>query len=229
MLPLLTHRICSFLQTDVTGTKSFVRTYRDTCGLYSIVFSKEVPAGAGPMPHVHYADEEWFLPGAPGDVVRIHAEEQAPAGNISSSARSPDPERRYTEYKPGQVPGFNMPPVEVGGVEVPYGSIAHAPVGTAHTWKAATPLTNFMAIWSIGWATEAGVNIPVSEPDPTKVLEQTGLWGVPTDRTEARMFAGGKTWMENARGPIALPPVTWANLARLQDLFDRGEACCAGC
>jgi hypothetical protein len=40
---------------DVTGTKKFVRTYNDTCGLYGVVFSTFVPAGAGPPPHVHFA------------------------------------------------------------------------------------------------------------------------------------------------------------------------------
>lgn len=53
------------------------------------------------------AEDEWFLPGTPGDVVRIHAEKKGSKPG-------------YTTYRAGQVPGFtgNLPPVDVGGVEV---------------------------------------------------------------------------------------------------------------
>lgn len=45
-------------ELDVLGTKKFVRTWGDTCGLYSIVFSTFVPQGAGPPAHIHYAGEQ---------------------------------------------------------------------------------------------------------------------------------------------------------------------------
>jgi hypothetical protein len=37
----------------------FTRTYNDTCGLFDILYSAKGPAGAGPPPHIHYADDEW--------------------------------------------------------------------------------------------------------------------------------------------------------------------------
>ena len=77
-------------------------------------------AAAPPCAHT-LADDEWFLPGTPGDVVRIHAEKGAPG--------------TYKSYQPGQVPGFNMPAVEVGGLEVPYGRIGYSPRGAPHTFK----------------------------------------------------------------------------------------------
>lgn len=74
-----------------------------------------------------------------------------------------------------------------------------------------------------------GVNIPESYPnDPSYVLNVTGLWGVPTDNT-AKMFAQGPAFVTEARGPLALPPVTWNDMVRLQRLFDDGEKCCTGC
>jgi hypothetical protein len=42
-------------EVDVLGTKKFVRTYDDTCGLYGIVFSTFVPEKGGPPPHIHWA------------------------------------------------------------------------------------------------------------------------------------------------------------------------------
>lgn len=74
---------------------------------------------------------------------------------------------------------------------------------------------------------QAGVNIPESVNDTQAVLEQTGLWGVPTDTTAA-MF-GGPQFVTDARGPIAIKPVSWEDMERLQDYPDRGEKCCTGC
>ena len=75
----------------------------------------------------------------------------------------------------------------------------------------------------------AVVDSPEAEADPTKALEQTGLWGVPTDPSGA-MF-GGYDFVQKGRAPVALPPVTRAVMERLQDLFDRGEqpGCCTNC
>lgn len=88
-------------------------------------------------------------------------------------------------------------------------------------------MTNFMAIWGFGFGMIPGVNIPEEETNATVVLEQTGLWGVPTDITGA-MF-GGPQFVKEARGPLALPPLTVSIMQRLQNLFDQGEKCCLAC
>jgi hypothetical protein len=48
-------------ELDVLGSKKFARTYDDTCGLYSIVYSTFVGQGTGPPPHIHYAGANRFL------------------------------------------------------------------------------------------------------------------------------------------------------------------------
>jgi hypothetical protein len=70
-----------------------------------------------------------------------------------------------------------------------------------------------------------GVNIPeAAKPgEEARVLEQTGIWGVPTDLTNS-MF-DPVTFVTDARKPVALPPVKWENVQRLQNLFDQGERC----
>jgi hypothetical protein len=42
----------------------------------------------------------------------------------------------YRQYLAGQVPGYNMPAITIGGVEVAYGGIGYSPPNTPHTWKA---------------------------------------------------------------------------------------------
>ncbi len=61
--------------------------------------------------------------------------------------------------------------------------------------------------------------------DPQRVLEHTGMLGVPTD-IEGKMV--GTSDYRAARGPVAVPPTTLKGMLKLQDLIDRGEACYPG-
>eukprot|EP00775_Hariotina_reticulata_P009627 gene9627-9787_t len=200
-------------QLDVTGTKHYARTYNDTCGLYGIVYTLTSPPGFGPPPHVHYADEEWWFATNPGDKARLHAQ-AASAGPVKI-------------YKAGQVPNFNMEPVKVGGADLPYGSIGYSPVGIPHTYKSVTSLKNFWAVWGFGFNMIPGVEIPLGaagKPEENeRVLQETGLLGVPSDNSN-KMF-DPPTFTTDSREPLALPPVRWADVQRLQDLFDKGERC----
>jgi hypothetical protein len=74
-----------------------------------------------PSTACHPAEDEWWIPTTPGDKVRLHAQ-AADAGPLK-------------QYKAGQVPGYNLPPLKVGGVEVPYGSIGYSPAFLPHTYK----------------------------------------------------------------------------------------------
>jgi hypothetical protein len=87
-----------------------------------------------------------------------------------------------------------------------------------------------MAIWEFGFAMKPGVNIPESETNATVILQETGLWGIPTDTTGAMFGLKGPQFVADARGPIAIPAPTIRDLMRLQSMFDRAEApeCCKG-
>lgn len=193
------------------GTASFGRTVNDTCGLYSIVLHGKDPQGAGPPPHVHFADEEFFLPTTPGNVVRIFAQSDA---------------TKLRVYKPGEVPGWTVPAItSVGHADVPYGSIGYSPMAVPHTYKGATELDGITAIWLNGFAMIPAINIPMSNnlTDEEKMWK-TSMWGVPTDITSA-MFGGPDFTTRALANKVALPPTTPAILRRLQKAFDAGEAC----
>lgn len=192
------------------GNKQYARTWNDTCGLYAILFSTFQAQGTGPPAHVHFAEDEWWLPTGEGERVRLHAQRAGTPLKV---------------LKPGEIPGTTpgLEAFEAGGVEVATGSIGYSPLGIPHTYKAATNLTNFWAVWGYGRTIKESID-PAFDPSKTRdqILLETGLFGCPSD-IDGTIF-GGKSFVNN-RGPIAIPPVNWSNMVRLQSLFDRGEAC----
>lgn len=197
-------------RTDYSGGTTFPRTYNDTCGLYGITFHPHVPEGGGPDPHLHLSDEEYFMPVTPGDVLRVFTQ----AGP-----------KHPRKYQPGEVPGYNLPPVSpMGHVDVPAGTIAFSPPNTPHTWKAATSLTNYVIFWLNGFVMEPSINIPQMSKNATQVLWESALWSSPTDITSV-MFGGPDYLTRALERDSNLPSVTLGQMRRLQDRFDRGEDC----
>lgn len=201
------------------GTASWARTFNDTCGLYAITLHKALPAGGGPPPHIHHSQTEFFLPTTPGDTVRMFSEAQQQG------------KATLRKYQPGEVPGYNLPPVApVGHLDVPYGRIAYSPPNIPHSWKAVNNMTNFMAFWIDGFNMIPSVDIPAvaaaKGASPTQVLFETAVWGSPTDITST-MF-GGPQYVAEAvakKRRAALPAATAELLKGLQERFDKGEAC----
>lgn len=195
----------------VAGTASFARTYNDTCGMFAITLHKSIPAGAGPVPHLHLADTEFFMPTTPGDTVRMFAQAD---------------DTPLKTYPAGQMPAFNVPPVaKVGHLDVPYGRIAYSPPGIPHSWKAATNMTNFMALWLNGFVMIPSVNVPAMGSDYLQVLYETSAWGSPTDITSA-MFNGPQFVTDALSRRAGLPPTPFDELVRLQKAIDAGDKCC---
>ena len=82
-----------------------------------------LPPHLFPSPHLLAASEdEWWIPTSAGQKVRIHAQR----------AGSP-----LKTYRPGEIPFYlpGLPPVDVGSIEVPFGSIAYSPANIPHTYK----------------------------------------------------------------------------------------------
>lgn len=205
-------RLPRLLANPVTGgyDNTFVRTYNDTCGLYGIAMKKTLLIGKGADSHVHFADEEFFLPTTPGDVVRLYAQADTSPLRI---------------YKPGQVPGWTVPSVTtVGHLNVTYGQIGYSPMGIPHVFRAVNDMTNMMAIWLNGYDMIPSVNLPFGKADASEAMYITSMWGTPTDITNGML--GGKNFMRTSLAfKAAIPPTSIKDVERLQAAFDAGEAC----
>ncbi len=56
------------MKPSPTPGGGFRRTYNDTCGLFDIAMAMAAPKGFGPVPHLHYADDEWFILAGAGKI-----------------------------------------------------------------------------------------------------------------------------------------------------------------
>lgn len=191
-----------------TDTVTIYRTPADTCGLYTWgVFT--VSDGKGPVPHIHYADQEWFLSEGQGGI-RIFLPRE-PVGPML----------------PGQVPGLNAPIQVTGSALLSAYEAMYSPQGVVHyyTNESGRPVGGFHNVWAPGYgmigvfdvfdqAVKAGRQLTQQD-----LMAKTGLWGTPHDSSGAMV---GTRDYRAIRGPIAKYP---ANLQQLQELIDDGERC----
>ena len=68
--------------------KGYPRNFTDTCGQYALVVTVDAPADVGPPPHLHYAEDEWFLPLGEGQV-RMYGAQVAPRPSSQARACTP--------------------------------------------------------------------------------------------------------------------------------------------
>ena len=192
-----------------TDTVEIYRTPADTCGLYTWGIFK-VSNRKGPPPHVHYADNEWFLTGAQGGV-RIFL-----------------PQKPTKQLLPGQIPGMNVPPQAMGSMLIPARSAVFSTKGIVHYYvnEAGKQIEGFHNVWEPGYgmvkifetfdqATKAGRTLSHQE-----LLQLTGLWGVPHDNSGK--MVGTRDFVKSQ---AAITGGVSNNLSRLQTLIDNGEKC----
>jgi hypothetical protein len=195
----------------------FWRTTDDTCGLYTWGEFVVAP-GQGAPPHLHYGDEEWFIPTKPGKI-RMFAAKNGPHA-----------------YHNGELPGFNTPPEEVGSTEIDLGDVIYSPTANVHYFSNdnPVPIEGFLNIWAPGFGIRRMfdsfkmVNFKFSSEimggmidaeAAQQLIEKTGLWGVPHDVTGKEV---GHSDYTSIRGPLHVNP---SNLKHLQRLIEAGERC----
>ena len=195
-------------QLSAIDTAYLVRTPDDTCGLYTwAVFT--ISDGAGPVPHVHYSDNEWFLT-ENNTGIRIYM-----------------PKNHTKPLIPGEVPGLNVPAQATGsGLLEPY-SAMYSPRGVVHyyTNQSGVVQSGFHNVWEPGLGM---IRILKAFDDAFKngkplerkeLMEITGLWGVPHDSDGG--MVGTKDFRQ-IKGQMAHHD---NHLADLQKLIDEGEKC----
>lgn len=195
----------------------FWRTTDDTCGLYTWGEFVVAP-GQGAPPHLHYGDEEWFIPTQPGKI-RIFAAKNGPHA-----------------FHSGELPGFNSPPEEVGSSVIDLGDIVYSPTANIHyfTNENPVPIEGFLNIWAPGFGIRrmfdsfkmAGFKFSsstmggmINSEAAQELIEKTGLWGVPHDVTGKEV---GRADYTKIRGDVYSNP---PNLKHLQQLIEAGERC----
>jgi len=201
------------MQTPGKDIVVFLRTIPDTCGLYEMA-ETILPPNAGPPPHYHLGNDEWFF------------------STESSQIRLYSAQERQEPLQIGQVPGININPVKMGSLVQKKGEIFFSPKGMIHYFRNETPETKnvrgFYNIWAPGYGTlerfqeinridHGNQKLPL--PEDQAILLQSSLWGFPHDITGR--FVGVKDYY-GVRGPVFAPP---DNVDKLQELFDAGEAC----
>ena len=189
----------------------FRRTYHDTCGLFDVLHVAAGAKGTGPPPHVHYADDEWFLQVGEGSVRMFSAQ-------------------RETTYLAGQLPGHNAPAPKMGSALIGRGQATQAlysPKGNVHYYTRETNVTDFFAIHASGYAMPLLLNADFTITNATELLYYTGLYGAPHGATGA--MVGAPDYLAE-RGPVdpATLMRTREGLVKLQALFDAAEACNPG-
>ena len=195
-------------QLSPTDRVTIYRTPQDTCGLYTWgVFT--VSNGGGPVPHIHYADKEWFLTENQGGIRVFLPKDPLPS------------------LVPGQVPGLNGPSQAMGSTLLPSHAALFSRQGIVHyyTNESGERLSGFHNVWAPGYGM-IGVfqvfdqAVKRGQPlDPQELMAQTGLWGTPHD--SAGVMVGTSDYRKNP-GPGVTAPT---NLKQLQALIDKGESC----
>jgi hypothetical protein len=195
----------------------FWRTTDDTCGLYTWGEFVVAP-GQGAPPHLHYGDEEWFLPTQPGKI-RMFAGKNGPHA-----------------YQNGELPGFNAPPEEVGSSVIDLGDVMYSPTANVHyfTNENPAPIEGFVNVWAPGFGmrrvfdsfkmvdfkfSSSTMGGMINGEAAQQLIEKTGLWGVPHDVTGKEV---GQTDFKAIRGKVYSNP---SNLKHLQHLIEAGERC----
>lgn len=196
---------------------TFWRTTDDTCGLYT--WGEFTVAGSqGAPPHLHYGEEEWFIPTKEGEI-RMFSAKQKPK-----------------TYQNGELPGHNTAAEEMGSDTINKGDVFYSPRAHVHYFSNENEqaIEGFLNIWAPGFGIRnmfdsfKMVNFEFSSKTDSAsfrkaqqqaFLEKTGLWGVPHD-TSGKMV--GRADFAQARGGIQKYP---SQIQHLQDLIDAGEAC----
>jgi mannose-6-phosphate isomerase-like protein (cupin superfamily) len=196
-------RMPTFLPLPANSTGGFVRSFNDTCGLFDISYAASSKAGSGPPPHVHYGDDEWFIQAGSGKV-RMYTHQKA------------------VQLTPGQLPGFNAPPVKMGSAVLTTGQALYSPRGSVHYFARETDTTDFYAIHVSGYAMPLIIDAFNSDRNATELLYYTGLYGAPHDMT-GRFVGMGDCGDECYRTTVGPVDVGDLQLQRLQGLFDIAE------
>lgn len=195
----------------------FWRTTDDTCGLYTWGEFTVAPSQGAP-PHLHYGDEEWFIPTQVGEI-RMFAAKQGPHA-----------------FHNGELPGFNAPPEDMGSSLIDLGDAIYSPAGNVHyfTNENATPVEGFLNIWAPGFGvrqmfdsfkmvdfefSSSMMGGMINRRAAQELIEKTGLWGVPHDVTGKEV---GRSDFTAIRGKAYINP---PNLMHLQKLIEAGERC----
>ena len=157
--------------TKATGERlTILRSPSTTCGAYTLAVV-DLPPGAGPPPHIHYASEEWFF---------------LPEGSVTLFVQAED-----RECHAGQRPGGNAPKVTLNAFPLPAGQLVHAPPRMVHAFKNETSQTvhSFINLWASGHGMaelfkelQAAITPATPHEEATRLLEQiSDKWGVPHD------------------------------------------------
>lgn len=195
----------------------FWRTTDDTCGLYTWGEFVVAP-GQGAPPHLHYGDEEWFIPTKPGKI-RMFSAKNGPHA-----------------YRNGELPGFNATPEQMGSSVIDLGDVMYSPTANIHyfTNENPVPIQGFLNIWAPGFGmrrvfdsfkqvdfkfSSSMMGGMISGNAAQELIEKTGLWGVPHDVTGKEV---GQADFKAIRGPMHANP---SNLQQLQRLIEAGERC----
>lgn len=195
-------------QLSPTDSVTIYRTPADTCGLYTWgVFT--VSNGGGPVPHVHYADKEWFLTESQGGI-RIDL-----------------PKDPIPSLVPGQIPGLNVPSQAMGSTVIGPHAAVFSRRGIVHfyTNQSGQQVKGFHNVWAPGYGMVGVFKVfdqavkTGHQLTPQEVLVQTGLWGTPHDPTGGMV---GTSDYRTIQGPAIQAPT---NLKQLQALIDQGERC----
>lgn len=196
---------------------TFWRTTDDTCGLYTWG-EFTVAKSQGAPPHLHYGDEEWFIPTQKGEVRMFSAKDNAKT------------------YQNGELPGHNTSAEEMGSTTINKGDVFYSPKAHIHYFsnESDQAIEGFINIWAPGFGIRSMfdsfkmVNFEFSSNTDNDsfrrgqqqaLLEKTGLWGVPHD-TSGKMV--GREDFAQAKGTIQKFP---NKIQYLQELIDAGEAC----
>jgi hypothetical protein len=150
-------------QLSPTDRVTIYRTPKDTCGLYTWgVFT--VSNGGGPVPHIHYADKEWFLTENQGGIRVFLPKDPLPA------------------LVPGQVPGLNGPSQAMGSTLLPNHAALFSRPGIVHyyTNESGERLSGFHNVWAPGYGMIGVFQVfdqAVKRGQPLDPLVQIGLLG----------------------------------------------------
>ena len=131
---------------------TFLRSLKSTCGKYVLV-SIDAPGETGPVPHIHYADDEWFYLTEGTSTLLMQAE--------------------TTRWRPGQRPGENAPAVTFHAFTLQQGQLAYGPAGMVHQYKNETKdmVRNFIHIWPLqtgSWSSSRSLMQPSGQPRPRR-------------------------------------------------------------
>lgn len=149
---------------------TFLRTGKSTCGKY-VLAEVDVPEGAGPPPHIHYASDEWFY-SFEGDVTLFVQKDES-------------------IFRAGQIPGANVPPVALDALVLPANQLAYGPTGMVHSFKNEQKKTvhRFINLWAPGDGmveffkelSAASASAKTGAERDELLMRISAKWGVPHD------------------------------------------------